>query len=115
MDFNFDVKKGYAFSENERDKAKAVKKRFDELNEKYVIGKVNLFQLEKMSVSELDSEMKKFDIFISQEPKYHHSIHKVLKNNTDLTHEDILIICDNGNLCFGGSYQGNNQYRISED
>lgn len=112
---NFDVKRGYAFSENEREKAKVVRKRFDVLNKSYRIGKTNSFALEKMTADELNTELDKFDLFISREPKYHHSIHTVLKNNTDLTHEDILIICDSGNLCFGGSYEGGNKYRISED
>lgn len=112
---DFDVKKGYAFSGNEREKSKAVHERFSELTKKYSIGKTNSFSLKKMTEKELEAEMEKFDIFISREPKYHHSIHTVLKNNTDLSNEDMLIICDSGNLCFGGPYEGHNQYRISED
>lgn len=115
MGFDFDVKRGWAFNENEREKAKAVSSRFEELNKKYRIGKINSYQAERMTQAEIDNSSELYDLFISREPKYHHSIHTVLKNTTDLSHEDILIICDSGNLCFGGSYEGNNKYRVSED
>ena len=100
-----EVYKSYAFTENEREKAKKNRETFEEIRKKWRI-------LVRSYSSNADDS--NFDLVIKRKPEYHHSICKVIENKTDLTQDEIALVCDGGNLCFGYRMQGEDFY-IFED
>lgn len=98
----------YAFSENEREKAKINYEIFKELESKYKVYRHG-FSLNP------DIDIKEYDIVIGRKPGYHHAVYNIIKNEPKLNTDELLLLCDGGNLCFGGSMIGKNQLRVSED
>ena len=88
--------------------------RYNELKEKYKIcrGTFGLVppELRNDPVKAKEAKQKnmdKFDVVI--EPTgfgYAHSKYRVLKNAPGLPTQDLAIICDEGNLCFGYRTEG---------
>lgn len=99
------VYNGWAFKENEREKAAVNMEIYKELNEKYRI---------LQAFGEEYSE-ENYDLIYQREPGYNHALYEMLKNDTDMTRDELLLVFDGGNLCFGGSYQGGPKFRVSED
>lgn len=75
---------------------------FQELKEKYQILKTNKNQLTPV----VQSDWEKYDVVIKRYPDYNSSIYKILKNAPNLKVDELALICDNGNLCFGYKYLG---------
>lgn len=103
-----EVYKSYAFTENEREKAKSNRARYEEIKSKWNIlcrGYAGIREAEDLTI---------YDLIIVRKPEYHHSICKVIENKTDLTQDEIALVCDGGNLCFGYRMQGEDFY-IFED
>lgn len=92
----------WAFTKDEMEKGDTNKAIYNELCEKYKIS--------YYSVDNIDD----YDIVLRRTPGYNHSTYKLLKNNTNLTQDELALICDKGNLCFGYMMQGSNFY-IFED
>ena len=99
------VYKSYAFTENEREKSRRNRETFEEIRKKWRV-------LVRSYSSDADDS--NFDLVIFRKPQYHHSLCKVIKNDTDLTQDEIALVCDRGNLCFGYRIQGE-YFNISED
>jgi hypothetical protein len=81
------IRHGYAFTENERERSKAIYNRYLEIKD----------DLEKKAVIEHIHEYKR------NATKYLNE-DELLK---EYSREDLLIFADDGNLCFGGYREGN--------
>lgn len=99
---------GWAFTANEREKGKINREIHDELMKKHKIYRHDLRFTP-------DVDLEKYDVVIGREPGYAHSKYNVIKNGPNLTTDELLLICDGGNLCFGGSSISSNQLRVNED
>lgn len=84
----------YAFQENEKEKAKINREIYEELKDKYKI--LNVFH-EGPTKEELDNN----DIVYSRKACYAHGEYKIYKCPDEVTFNELSLICDNGNLCFG--------------
>lgn len=103
---------GWAFSENEMEKGKINSEIYKELKEKY---KIYTLGWKESFNTLLKEEIDKYDIIYSREAKYHHAIYTLYKAPKEITENELLLIFDGGNLCFGGNREFGNKYRVSED
>ncbi len=81
---------------------------YKELKKKYKIRRISSQQ---PTQEELDSN----DIVYYGESCYLHGEYFVYKMPKELTDDEMALICDNGNLCFGYHKMGVNGYNIYED
>lgn len=106
------VYNGWAFSENESEKGKINREIYKELQDKYKILKISDMKTEHKSPSK--EELEKNDIVYSRKACYGHGEYKIYKCPEEVTFNELALICDGGNLCFGG--RGNKSFiNISED
>lgn len=98
---------GYAFTENEREKAKINYEIYKELKGKYKILCT--------CARPLDAEEEVNDIIYSRKACYGHADYKVWKCPNEITINELLLIFDGGNLCFGGYGKSDGSYTINED
>ena len=104
----------WAYTENELDKAKINQSIYQELKEKYKIAYSQYqYNLEKERVEMINAE--DFDIIVLGTPGYAHTTYSIIKNGPDLSKEDLALICDKGNLCFGYSVGSNNTIVVNTD
>lgn len=99
---------GYAFSKNEAEKAKVNYEIHKELLEKYKVYRNDLYFNPEVDVD-------KYEVVIGRQPDYKHAKYNIIKNEPELSLNELLLICDGGNLCFGGSLISRNTLRVSED
>lgn len=100
---------GWAFSENEREKGRINREIYTELKEKHKIYRHDLrFNPDVELIEE-------YDVVIGREAGYAHAKYNIIKNKPNLDTNELLLICDGGNLCFGGSRISSNVLRVSED
>lgn len=95
----------WAFTENEREKAKSNREAYNELQEKYKILTLPVNGHRQPTQEELDN----YDIVYSRKACYHHAEYKVYKKPMEVTQLEMALICDQGNLCFGYTL-GNGYY-----
>lgn len=100
---------GYAFSENELDKRDINYRIYRELTQKYKILYKNQY---KQYTSE---ELATYDLIFTRSACYLHSTYTVLKKPENITDEELLLIFDKGNLCFGGRKISEDAYEVAED
>ena len=98
------VYSSYAFEENEVEKMQINKTIYNELKSKYKIIKVSDIDHKEPSKEELE----KYDIVYSRKACYAHGEYRIYKCTDEITLDEIALICDDGNLCFG--YKGNRNY-----
>ena len=98
------VYSSYAFEENEVEKMQINRTIYNELKAKYKIIKVSDIDHKKPSKEELE----KYDIVYSRKACYAHGEYRIYKCPDEITLDEIALICDDGNLCFG--YKGNRNY-----
>lgn len=84
------VYEDWAFSENEDEKAKINMQIYKEICNKY-----------RISRSSYECNFDDYDLVFDRIPGYNHSEYYIKKNDTDLTQDNIALVCDEGNLCFG--------------
>lgn len=103
---------GWAFTENEREKAKVNLSIYEQLHSKYKVYrndlKINLTDGEDLNFDD-------YDVIIGRKPCYHHGEYKVYKNKPNLTKDELALLCDTGNLCFGYRTMGTNGFYVFED
>ena len=105
------IYKNYAFSGNKEEKYKINHDIYKELQEKYKIKQLGWNQrLNDLS----EEEFEKYDIIYSREIKYHHSIYNLYKKPEEITENELLLIFDNGNLCFDGRRESSTRYCVFE-
>ena len=98
------VYNGWAFTKNEREKGKINREIYKELQDKYKILKISDLKHE----SPTEEELEKNDIVYSREACYLHGEYKIYKCPEEVTFNELSLICDEGNLCFGSS--GNKKF-----
>lgn len=98
------VYSSYAFEENEVEKMQINRTIYNELKAKYKIIKVSDIDHKEPSKEELE----KYDIVYSRKACYAHGEYRIYKCPDEITLDEIALICDDGNLCFG--YKGNRNY-----
>lgn len=100
----------WAFTEKEEEKAKINNSIYKELKEKYRILKVSDINHKEPTKEELEQN----DIVYSRKACYAHGEYKIYKYPNEVTLDELALICDGGNLCFG--YSGNKNFlSVSED
>lgn len=67
-----------------------------------------LYTSEALYIQHKDEYNKEYDIiYTCIEHSYGHNTYYVYKRPPELSDHDLLIVADEGNLCFGGSASGN--------
>lgn len=104
------VYKSYAFTENEKEKMQINKEIYNALKNKYKILKCSDIDHKQPTNEELNQN----DIVYSRKACYAHGEYKIYKCPEEITLDELALICDGGNLCFG--YRGSKTFlSISED
>lgn len=104
------VYNGWAFTRNESEKGKINREIYKELQEKYKILKTSDIDHKQPSEEQLNNN----DIVYSRKACYLHGEYRIYKCPDEVTFNELSLICDQGNLCFGSS--GNKNFiNISED
>lgn len=104
------VYESYAFTENEKEKMAINQEIYNELKEKYKILKVS--DVDHRNPTE--DELKDNDIVYSRKACYAHGEYRIYKCPNEVTLDELALICDGGNLCFG--YRGDKKFlSVSED
>lgn len=98
---------GYVFTGNEKEKVKMNLDIYNELIKKYKVE----INLDTKKIKNLDY----LDLAIVRKAEYLRSTYNIIKNNTDLSTDEILLICDGGNLCFGGFKKSETEFIVYED
>lgn len=96
----------WAFTENESEKSKINNEIYEELKEKYKILKVSDVDHREATKEELEQN----DIVYSRKACYGHGEYRIYKCPEEVTLNELALICDGGNLCFG--YSGS-KYRLT--
>lgn len=99
MSLEKQVYSSWAFTENESEKSKINMKIYNELKEKYKILKVSDVNHKRPAKEEL----KQYDIVYSRKACYGHGEYRIYKCPDQVTVNELALICDDGNLCFGYS------------
>lgn len=101
------VYNNWAFTDQEKLKGKINSQIYEALKRKYRC--VVVFRTE-VGLYNKDT----FDLIIIREVQFRHSNYYIHHNTTPLSDDEILLICDQGNLCFGGQRIGD-VYVVEED
>lgn len=107
------IYKNWAFTENEREKAESNMNAYNELKEKYKILIISKYGSEHRKPTE--EELANNDIVVSRRACYKHGEYIVYKRPVELTDDEIVLICDRGNLCFGYTTSQHCDYYVFED
>ena len=100
----------YAFTENEAEKMKINMTIYEELKQKYKILKVSDIEHKGPTEDEIENN----DIVYSRKACYAHGEYRIYKCPEEITIDELALICDGGNLCFG--YRGSKNFlSVSED
>lgn len=104
------VYESYAFTENEEEKMRINREIYEELKQKYKILKIS--DIDHKSPTE--EQLKENDIVYSRKACYAHGEYKIYKYPEEVQLNELALICDEGNLCFG--YSGSrNKLTVFED
>lgn len=87
------VYNSWAFTENQKEKGKM---NFEIYKELTAVHKVSRRDFKN------EENLDDFDIVIVRQPGYKSSTYRILKNDSELSTDELLLLCDGGNLCFGG-------------
>lgn len=98
------VYNGWAFSKNEWEKGKINSEIYEALKRKYKILKISDINHKQPT----DEELNNNDIVYSREACYLHGEYRIYKCPEEVTFNELSLICDEGNLCFGSS--GNKKF-----
>ena len=114
MDIEKKVYSDWAFTPNEDKKRDINREIYKELCEKYKISSaVREYDADEKIMKEIDFD--KYDLVYKGKSGYGHTEYTIVKNSTNLTDDEIALICDGGNLCFGYVKEAKNTFHIYED
>ena len=102
----------WAFSESESEKAHINLEIYKELKQTY---KVYINDIKFILKDGEDVNFNDYDVIIGRKPCYNHGEYKIYKNKPNLSAEELALLCDEGNLCFGYSTMGENGIYVFED
>lgn len=99
------VYKSFAFKGDERKKLEINREIYEELKKKW-----------KILINPNDGEpFDDYDLVYRRKAAYHHGEYTILKNETNMTSDELALIFDGGNLCFGYKRERDNFYYVFED
>ena len=99
---------GYAFTENEAEKSKSNRQAYENLKEKYKVYRSDIRFTPEVNQDD-------YDVIIGRQAKYKHAEYNIIKNTPNLSTDELLLLCDNGRLCFGGRKVNDYILTVSED
>ena len=99
------VYESWAFTKDELEKRNINSLIYKELSEKYKISHSSR-QYNSILKRMEDVKLDDYDIVLDRTSCYGHSKYRIVKNNTDLSRDELALICDRGNLCFGYRMEG---------
>lgn len=76
--------------------------------------KIYRHDLKMALVDGIDCDFSQYDIVIGRKPGYHHALYTIYKNAPELSRDELALVCDCGNLCFGYTMEGG-QFYVFED
>ena len=98
---------GWAFTSNEDGKAQINREIYAELCKKYKISR---------NLPETEEEAEQYDIIVHFCRAWYASCeYEIIKKPQDVTNDEIALICDDGNLCFGYCQSAANRCQIYTD
>ena len=98
---------GWAYTINEEEKAQINKEIYAELCKKYKIS---------FSLPETEEEVEQYDIIVHFCRSWYASCeYEIVKRPEGVTDDEIALICDRGNLCFGYCRSAANRCQIYTD
>lgn len=101
------VYNGWAFTSNEDGKAQINREIYAELCKKYKISH---------KLPETEEEAEQYDIIVRYCRSWYASCeYEIIKKPQDVTDDEIALICDDGNLCFGYCKSAANRCQIYTD
>lgn len=95
----------FAFSPQEREIMQINTEVYNDLIKKYRICRSDGFEWNPAD----------YDLVYSKSAEHLHSEVTIHQNNTDMSSDELALIFDGGNLCFGYSKQDDTHYYINED
>lgn len=99
------IYKAWAFTDNESEKRDINNLIYKELSEKYKIS-YSLRRYNPTLKGMEDISFDDYDIVLNSTSGYGHTKYRIVKNNTKLSRDELALICDRGNLCFGYRMEG---------
>ena len=101
------VYNGWAYTANEDEKAQINMEIYEELCKKYKIS---------YNLPETEEEAEQYDIIVHFCRSWYASCeYEIIKRPQDVTDDEIALICDSGNLCFGSCRSAANRCQIYTD
>lgn len=108
------VYSSYAFKEDECEKSKINHEIYKELKAKWRISdSKDFYNVETKSREPINFD--DFDLVYTRKAAYAHGEYAIHKNTTDLGNDELALIFDGGNLCFGYAKERENFFYVSED
>lgn len=91
----------WAYTENEKEKGCMNHEIYNELKDKYKIAHgMTMYNFKTNRNEEIN--LDKYDIVIQcTRHDYGRNIFRIIKNEPNLSTDELALICDGGNLCFG--------------
>lgn len=109
------VYSSYACEENEREKEKINHDIYNELEKKYKIAGTYLERNKHTNMIEPAVNQDEYDLVYTRKAEYGRAEYTIHKNETDLTNDELALIFDKGDLCFGYMKRSDNIFYVFED
>lgn len=104
----------WAFKGNESEKARINREIYEELTQKYKIHQgTERYNSETKQMEKINFD--DYDLVYERKAGYAHGEYFIKKNTTNLTSDELALIFDGGNLCFGYKKESSTFYYIFED
>lgn len=98
---------GWAFTKDGGEKANSNLNVYKELKNKFKVYRGSSYP---------DINLDDYDVVIDREKGCSlYSDYSIIKNKPNLTDGELLLLCDSGNLCFGGRKLSDGRYRVNDD
>ena len=96
----------WAYTVNEDEKQKINMEIYNELLSKYKVSKnKKTYNMQKRCWEEINPD--DYDVIVDfSHNGYAHTVYHVIKNAPNLSYDELALICDSGNLCFGYDLRG---------
>ena len=105
---DYKVYNSWAFTDKQDQKARINQQIYDDLR-----GRYKIFRHDTEFYPQVD--LDQYDIVIGRQPEFLSARYNIIKNDPNLSTEELLLICDHGNLCFGGKREKRQVLRVFED
>lgn len=104
----------WAFTENESEKSKINHEIYEELKEKWRIASNTEFYNTKTKQTE-KVNFDDYDLVYKRKAGYNRGEYTIHKNETTMTDDELALVFDGGNLCFGYKKESSNFFYVFED